>query len=47
MNTGWMLVRTGMNCFKQLGPQGWFLCFVIVMVGGALCMRGYGSRSNY
>ena len=47
MNAVWVIVRTGMSYFTRLGPQGWLLCFVIVMVAGVVCMRGFGSRSNY
>ncbi len=30
-----------------LGRQEWFYVLIGVVVIGAFCMRGFGSRSNY
>jgi hypothetical protein len=33
--------------FNRLDRQEWVVVLVVGMVFGFLCMRGYGSRSNY
>jgi hypothetical protein len=30
-----------------LAPQQWLLVLGVVIVVGVLCLRGFGSRSNY
>lgn len=37
-------LNNGMN---NLGPNGWAVVSAIVLAVGFLCMRGFGSRSNY
>jgi hypothetical protein len=32
------------NC---LSPQQWVMLLAIMLIVGILCMRGFGSRSNY
>jgi hypothetical protein len=36
-----------MDWFNSLDRQEWLAVLMIGMVLGFLCMRGYGSRSNY
>jgi hypothetical protein len=31
----------------RLGPQEWLLVLFGVLVAGALCLRGFGSRNSY
>lgn len=31
----------------QLSPQQWVIVLAVMIIFGFLCMRGYGSRSNY
>jgi hypothetical protein len=31
----------------QMNPQEWFLVFVVVVIVGFFCMRGFGSRTYY
>ena len=33
--------------FNELNYQEWFIVLGITAAAGLLCMRGYGSRSNY
>jgi hypothetical protein len=32
---------------NRLSPSQWVMLLTISLILGALCMRGYGSRSNY
>lgn len=32
---------------EQMTATDWFIAFVVVVVVGCFCMRGFGSRSNY
>ncbi len=41
------LWRRVMHYAGRMGPQEWLLVLVAVIVVGLICMRGYGSRSNY
>jgi hypothetical protein len=35
-------------CFvDRMGPQQWLLVLAAMIVVAAICMRGYGSRSQY
>jgi hypothetical protein len=36
-----------MNYANRLSPQEWVIVLVITLVLGVLCLRGFGSRSNY
>jgi len=36
-----------MRWIDQMTTTHWFLVLVIVVVIGCVCMRGFGSRSNY
>jgi hypothetical protein len=39
--------NTVMRWATSLNRQEWLIVLVVAMVLGFLCMRGYGSRSNY
>ena len=43
----WRYYHDVMNWFASLDRQEWLVVLAIGMVLGFLCMRGYGSRSNY
>lgn len=43
----WQLLRSALNQITHFGPRQWLVAFVVVVVVGALCMRGFGSRSSY
>jgi len=43
----WDLYRYVMSWFDRLDMQEWFMVLFVAMLVGFLCMRGYGSRSNY
>jgi hypothetical protein len=32
---------------NRLSPQQWVMMLTLTLVVGVLCMRGFGSRSNY
>lgn len=32
---------------NRLNRQEWIMLFVVALVLGAYCMRGFGSRANY
>jgi hypothetical protein len=32
---------------NRLHPQQWVLLLAVMLLLGALCLRGFGSRSNY
>jgi hypothetical protein len=36
-----------MRWFNKLDRQEWVIVLVVAAVFGLLCMRGYGSRSDY
>ncbi len=36
-----------MDWFSGLDRQEWLVVLVLVTLLGALCMRGFGSRSSY
>lgn len=36
-----------MSRLNQFGPKQWLIGLGLVVVVGALCMRGFGSRSGY
>jgi hypothetical protein len=39
--------RDIMRWFDHLGTQGWLLVLAAVILVGVLCLRGFGSRSEY
>jgi hypothetical protein len=41
------LYRAGIHWINGLDRQEWLVVLVVAMVLGFLCMRGFGSRSNY
>ena len=43
----WHLYSDLMSWFDHLDIQEWFMLLFAGMLFGFLCMRGYGSRSNY
>jgi hypothetical protein len=43
----WRYYHNTMDWFNSLDRQEWLAVLMIGMVLGFLCMRGYGSRSNY
>ncbi|HET6881682.1 MAG TPA: hypothetical protein VFI31_16070 [Pirellulales bacterium] len=47
MNHVSTFVQTAMSHLAHVGPRGWFVGFVVTLVLGAICMRGFGSRSSY
>jgi hypothetical protein len=36
-----------MGYADQMSPQEWVVALVVMLVVGALCLKGFGSRSNY
>ncbi len=32
---------------ERMGTQEWLLVFVVALIVGVICMRGFGSRSGY
>jgi hypothetical protein len=46
---GWFRrgIADGWNWANSLTYQEWFLLLGIVSAAGFLCMRGYGSRTDY
>lgn len=32
---------------EHMGPEQWFFVLAAVIIVGALCLRGFGSRSGY
>ena len=41
------LIDTYVGYLHQLGTWEWFAVLVAVLVMGMMCMRGFGSRTNY
>lgn len=39
--------RDVLRSIEHFDKQDWMLVMVVVLVLGALCLRGFGSRSNY
>ena len=40
-------VREAMRFIEHMDTQHWLLALLGVVVVGLICMRGFGSRSNY
>ena len=43
----WHYYNTAMNWLNRLDRQEWFLILLTAMAVGALCLRGFGSRTDY
>jgi hypothetical protein len=41
------LIRNSLRSVEHFDKQDWMLVMVAVLVLGAFCLRGFGSRSNY
>ena len=41
------LINQGMRYVEGLDRQEWLVVLVISVLLGALCLRGFGSRSSY
>lgn len=41
------LYREAMRFIEHMGLQEWLLALIAVVLVGLVCMRGFGSRSNY
>jgi len=39
--------RKSMRIIENLDMQEWTLVLLVAVVIGCLCMRGFGSRTNY
>jgi hypothetical protein len=42
----WLLQEASL-WINQMTTTQWFMALVVVAVVGFMCMRGFGSRSNY
>jgi hypothetical protein len=43
----WQLVDSITTAAGRLHREQWVMLSIIVLVVGMICMRGFGSRSNY
>lgn len=43
----WKYYHSLMRTIEGLDLQQWVIVFVVVVLAGALCLRGFGSRSSY
>jgi hypothetical protein len=43
----WYYVNNAMRYINHFGTHEWMLLLLGALVLGAVCMRGFGSRSNY
>ena len=43
----WSILRLITSHVRHFGPQEWFLSLIGVVVLGIVCLRGFGSRSEY
>ena len=43
----WRLIDSYVRSLQQLGTWEWFAILVGVLLMGMMCMRGFGSRTNY
>jgi hypothetical protein len=41
------LIRDSWQFIEHMSVQQWFYVLVIAVVVGFLCLRGFGSRTNY
>ncbi len=41
------LIDTWLREIYQLGQWEWFAVLIGVLIAGVLCMRGFGSRTEY
>jgi len=47
MATFWRYYDRFVAWLETLGQGDWFILLVAVLVAGALCLRGFGSRKTY
>jgi hypothetical protein len=40
-------IREVMHYADRLNPQQWLLVLAVVIIIGLICLRGFGSRSQY
>ncbi|MGW8257103.1 MAG: hypothetical protein ACWGMZ_06435 [Thermoguttaceae bacterium] len=40
-------IREVLHYASQLDPQEWVIVLCVLIIIGALCLRGFGSRSDY
>jgi hypothetical protein len=43
----WKLYYSFLRTVEGFDLQEWLIVFAVVVVAGALCLRGFGSRTNY
>lgn len=43
----WQIWKTALTYVNHFGPQQWLLTLLGVVLVGAVCLRGFGSRSSY
>ncbi len=43
----WNMYRTALTQINGFTDRQWFFILVGAVVVGAMCLRGFGSRSNY
>lgn len=43
----WNWYNACMRSIDRFDLQDWLFIFLLVVLIGAFCMRGFGSRSNY
>lgn len=43
----WHFYHSVSRSINQFDMQDWLFVFLLVVLLGTFCMRGYGSRSNY
>lgn len=41
------LIHNALRSVEHFDKQDWMFVMIAVLVLGALCLRGFGSRSNY
>jgi hypothetical protein len=43
----WNVYHKVMRYCDQFDLQDWFMVLIVVLACGALCLRGFGSRTGY
>ena len=43
----WRYYDSLMSWLDTLNEREWFILLVAVLIMGAMCLRGFGSRKNY
>jgi hypothetical protein len=41
------MIDTGLRQLYSMDQWEWFTVLIVVLVTGALCLRGFGSRTDY